>query len=97
MARRREERFDTTLALTFEEGEGLVRNVSAGGIYFTTDVALDEGAPLRFRLEFQDLPGGPVAVTCIGRIVRVEVQGEKKGVAAAIQSFEFYRVAPKKH
>jgi hypothetical protein len=92
MPGRRDERFDTTLRLRLEQGEGLVRNVSANGIYFVTDAALEEGAPVRFSLEFQNFPGGPVSVNCIARIVRVEQQGEKKGVAASISSFEFFRI-----
>ena len=89
---RRDERFDTTLALRLEQGEGVLRNVSANGIYFVTDVALQEGAPVKFTLEFHDFRGGPVQANCVARIVRVEEQEGKKGVAASINSFEFLRI-----
>ena len=89
---RRDERFDTTLALRLEHGEGVLRNVSANGIYFVTDLALQEGVPVKFTLEFKDFRGGPVQANCIARIVRVEELGEKKGVAASINSFEFLRI-----
>lgn len=92
MPDRRDERFDTTLALRLEQGEGVLRNVSANGIYFLTDVALQEGAPVKFTLEFQNFRGGPVLANCTARIVRVEEQGGKKGVAASIDSFEFLRI-----
>lgn len=92
VAGRQEERFDTTLAVRLEHGSGLVRNVSANGIYFVTDVALEQGAAVRFTLEFADFPGGPIRVNCAARIVRVEEQGARKGVAAAISSFEFHRL-----
>jgi len=92
MPGRRDERFDTTLPLRLGDGEGVVRNVSANGIYFVTDAALQEGAPMKFTLEFQNFSGGPIQVNCIARIVRVEERGEKKGVAASISSFEFLRV-----
>jgi hypothetical protein len=45
-----------------------------------------------FALDFQNFPGGPLQVNCTARIVRVEEQEGKKGVAAAIQSFEFQRM-----
>jgi len=92
MAARRDERFDTTLALRLEDGKGVVRNVSASGIYFVTDAALEQGAPVKFRLEFHSFPDGPILVDCTARIVRVEAQGTKKGVAAAIDSFQFFRL-----
>jgi len=91
MPGRREERFDTSLPLRLEQGEGEVRNVSANGIYFVTDVALQQGAPVKFTLQYPSFPGGPISVSCTGRIVRVERQGEKHGVAASITSFEFFR------
>lgn len=97
MAGRREERFDTSLALKLEEGEGVVRNVSASGIYFVTDVALQAGDRVKFRLDFENFPAGPVAASCIAHVVRVEPEGEKQGVGAAIQSFEFYRAPKARH
>jgi hypothetical protein len=93
MAGRKDERFKTELPLKFEGGTGVVRNVSASGIYFVTDAALQEGQPVEFTLEFENFPSSPIAVNCIARIVRVEQQGARTGVAAAISSFEFHRVA----
>ena len=92
MPGRKDERFKTELAVRLEGGVGVARNVSASGIYFVTDVALKEGAPVKFTLEFQDFPSGPIAVNCIARIVRIEEQGASKGIAAAISSFEFHRL-----
>ena len=90
---RKEERFDATLPVKLERGDGVARNVSATGIYFITDQALKAGAKVTFALDFQDFPGGPIQVSCIARVVRIEKQGaNKKGVAAAIHSFEFHRL-----
>jgi hypothetical protein len=48
---------------------------------------------VKLALDFQDFPGGPIQVNCVGRVVRIEKQGAKqKGVAAAIHSFEFHRL-----
>lgn len=92
MPGRQEERFDTTLPVRLERGGAVTRNVSANGIYFLTDVALEAGATVSFALDFQSFPGGPLQVNCLARVVRIEEQDGKKGVAAAIQSFEFQRV-----
>jgi hypothetical protein len=93
--RRREERFETTLAIRLEHGSGLARNVSASGIYFTTDVALEAGAPISFTLDFKDYPGALLRVVCAAKIVRIESRDGKTGVAAAIDSFRFVRVGGK--
>jgi PilZ domain len=90
---RKEERFHTTLPVKLARGDGVTRNVSATGIYFITSQTLKEGAEVRFALDFQDFPGGAIQVNCIARVVRIEEQdGKNKGVAAAIQSFEFQRL-----
>lgn len=93
MPGRKEERFPTQLPVKLEGGKGVARNVSANGIYFVTDVALKQGQPVRFTLEFLDFPSGPLAVNCFARIVRVEEQGTGQGVGASISSFEYRRIA----
>lgn len=89
IAGRRAERFDTTLAIRLERGSGVARNISENGIYFVSGVPLEQGAPVKFSLQFANYPGGPIQVIGIARIVRVEEQGEKKGFGAAINSLEF--------
>jgi hypothetical protein len=92
VAGRKEERVPTELKLKLEGGEGTVRDVSASGIYFQTDVPLEKGQSVQLTLEFSDFPGGPLEVTCAARVVRIEKQGPTTGVAASISSFEFRRV-----
>ena len=92
MAGRKEERVPTELKLKLAGGEGTVRNVSASGIYFLTDVPLEEGQPVQLSLEFSDFPSGPLEVTCAARVVRIEKRGPTTGVAATISSFEFRRI-----
>lgn len=92
---RKEERFETELALRLAGGgEGVARNVSPSGIFFVTDAVLEAGQPVEFTLEFQDFPSGPVEVNCSARVVRVVEQGASWGIGAAIDSFEF-RTLPK--
>lgn len=95
MDRRREERFDTTLALRLEHGEGVVRNVSASGVYFVTDVEFEEGAPVKFSLDFENSRAGSITVNCRAQVVRVETQGTRWGVAAVIRRFDFRRLPVK--
>lgn len=89
---RQEERFPTSVPVRLERGGAVTRDVSANGIYFITDVVFQPGTTVTFALDFQNFPGGPIQVNCIARIVRIEERGEQKGVAAAIQSFEFQRL-----
>lgn len=92
MPGRKEERFAAELPVRLEGGEGVAHNVSASGIYFVTGVALQVGQPVRFSLEFRDLPSGPIAVNCVARVVRLEERGARRGVGASISSFEFHRM-----
>lgn len=94
MTGRKDERYGADLSVWFEGGEGAVRNVSSSGIYFETDAALKEGQPVKLTLQFDSFPSGPISVSCSARIVRVEERGARKGIAAAINSFEFHRIFP---
>ena len=95
MAGRLEERFDTTLAIRLEHGEGVVRNVSATGIYFVTDIALERGKTVAFTMQFPARPGGPLLLKGFARVIRVEPCDGKHGVGAAVASFEFVRAGEK--
>jgi PilZ domain len=97
MPGRKEERFDTALTVRLEGGgEGVARNVSASGIFFVTNVALEAGQPVRFSLKFLDFPGGPIEVNCSARVMRVEEQGAGRGVGASIDSFDFHTLSDKR-
>jgi hypothetical protein len=90
---RKEERFEIEVAVKLEGGgDGVARNVSASGIFFETDAALEAGQAVKFSLEFEDFPSGPIEVNCSARVVRVEERGAGRGVGAEIESFEFRAV-----
>jgi hypothetical protein len=89
---RRNKRYPAELTVIFEGGSGAVRNVSASGIYFVTEAALREGQPVKFSLSFDHFPSGPIAVNCTAKVVRVEEQGARNGVAVEISDFEFHRI-----
>ena len=91
MATRRDERFDADLTIKLDRGDGLMRNVSASGVYFMTDVDLKPGQSLKFTLEFSGLQIGVVSARCEARVVRVDPQGALKGIGATFESIEFHR------
>ena len=92
--RREAQRFEVTLEVKFEGGRGLTRDVSASGMFFTTELPFRVGAPIRFTLVLEHAhPGGPHEVTCEGRVVRVEPGTQTHGVAVSIDSSDIGRVA----
>jgi hypothetical protein len=90
VAARKHERFDTDVPIRLDQGEGLMRNVSASGVYFLTDVELNPGDALGFTIDF---PGktGLVWARCEVRVVRVEPQGAVNGVGAEFDTIELQR------
>ena len=92
MGARRDERFDSDLRIKLDQGDGRMRNVSASGVYFVTDVDLKPGEALKFTLEFSGLQIGVVCARCEARVVRVDPHGTLRGVGATFESIEFHRV-----
>ena len=90
---RRDERFESDLTVKLDQGEASMRNVSASGVYFLTQLDFEVGDPLTFTLEFPSMQAGVISANCAARVVRVQPQGSQKGVAAAFESIEFYRVS----
>lgn len=76
-------RFDSTMPLEIGGRPGETHNVSAQGIYFETDVQQSLGALVSFTLEFQ-LEGRRHRLLCEGKVVRVDRQGARIGVAARL-------------
>jgi len=76
-------RFDTQMPVHTEHGAGTTQNISAQGIYFETDVKPHEGALVNFSIEYH-LQGRTHQLLCEGKVVRVEPQGGRVGVAARL-------------
>jgi hypothetical protein len=91
LAGREEERVLANARVRFTDGQGVARNVSASGIYFVTDSVFHIGQAVELELEFPEMPGGGLYVTCLGRVVRVQSEGTTWGVGAAISNFAFRR------
>lgn len=92
---RLEQRFESLMPIELDRGSGETRNVSASGIYFVTDVALEEGMPVSFVLRFKQASGAPFLLRGEARVVRLEPFGGKIGVGAAISHYELERISPK--
>ncbi len=66
------------------------RDVSWTGIYFLTDQSFTEGGDLSFALDLNyALPGKPIKLDCQGEVIRIERLGEKFGIAARINDFQY--------
>lgn len=71
------------------------RDVSYRGLYFLADSRLDVGSEIEFVLTLpeQVTQSGDVNIRCRGSVVRVESTGERMGVAAKINRYEFLSTA----
>jgi hypothetical protein len=61
-------------------GRGVMRDVSASGIFFETDAAYAVGNAIEVEFDL-DTPWGKVMVRSAGRIVRIEPRDGRVGVA----------------
>ena len=100
--RREARRFTMSLPLrivldekSHAEFETQTRDVSYRGLYFMADSQLDVGSEIEFiiTLPGQITQSGDVHIRCRGKIVRVESSGERTGVAARIDRYEFLPAA----
>ena len=88
--RRETSRLLVALPVKLEQGEGWTHDVSASGVFFTTQGSFSPGAPVRFVLELDHVdPAGVVPVACEGKVVRVEPRPHAVGLAVHICSYEF--------
>jgi acyl-coenzyme A thioesterase PaaI-like protein len=76
-------RFDAAMPVLMDSGAGTTHNISTQGVYFETDVKHRPGALVNFSIEFT-LHGRRHRLLCEGKVVRVEPQGDRVGVAARL-------------
>lgn len=80
--------------MKFEGGQGLTRDISASGTFFTTEWPFRVGNPIRFALVLEHAePGRRQEVTCEGTVVRVEPGLGEHGVAVSINSYDLGQLA----
>jgi hypothetical protein len=84
---------DVRLAGNEQEIHSQTKDVSARGVYFFVDGAIEEGARIDFTLTLppEITLTDSIHVKCRGRAIRVEpeAQGGKTGVAAVIDEYQF--------
>jgi hypothetical protein len=74
------------------QGEGVTRNISAGGVYFETTESVPVSGRLRFRLLFNEIGWAESTICCEGTVVRVDEYDENRGIAVRIEEIEFRAV-----
>jgi len=100
MERRRHERWEIDAALRFHwkaagetrrHGEGIARNMSAGGVFVSTNHPPSVGTRVRFRIAFSSLRGASTLVMdTIVEVVRVVpgAEGEQQpGFAGVLKTY----------
>jgi len=103
---RKNKRFD--LELPFEltrkgsqttSKTGETRNMSSGGVLFTTDVAVDIGDPIEYMITLptSSNTGALVRLKCVGKVTRFDAEGTASpvrpahSIAATLERYEFVR------
>ena len=81
--KRREERVSTMLPVDVENAAGIVRDVSASGIFFEIDARYTIGSLISFAVKL-DTPSGDMNLKCRGKVVRIEPRDARVGVAVEI-------------
>ena len=87
---RRVPRHRGKLPIILKSGQGITRDFNVSGMYFETDRSFSAGQSIEFSivLKLAD-PDHPLRLKCLGEVVRVEGNGPRIGVAAAIHSYSF--------
>lgn len=81
---RSEPRERVDLPLQLGDGHaGVARDISASGIFIETDSEQCMGGLVDVEIDL-DTPGGPIKLKAQGRIVRIESQGGRNGVAVKL-------------
>lgn len=82
-------RFPAGAGVTEKQGE--TRDVSFRGLYFVIEAVLETGSSIEFVLTLpqQITLAGDVHIRCYARVLRVEPQNDRRGVAARIERYEF--------
>jgi PilZ domain-containing protein len=83
-----------TLKTPAEEYYAKTIDISAGGILFHTEAAIEVDTPVHFTIEMPGEALGtdrPVLVNCQGRVVRCSQEATGRSVAVVIDEYQFER------
>lgn len=88
--KRASQRIQVEVPVSIGKETAVTRDVSWSGIYFLADQPFAEGGVLNFSLDLTHaMPGKPIKLDCQGEVLRIEQQGEKFGIAARINNFQY--------
>lgn len=88
--KRLSQRIQVEIPVYINQERAVTRDISWSGIYFLTEQNLSEGKELNFSIDLNyALPGKPVKLDCQGEIIRIERQGDRFGIAARINNFQY--------
>lgn len=88
--KRASQRIQVEVPVYIGQEKAVTRDVSWAGIYFMTDQFFPEGGDLNFSMDLTyALPGKPIKLDCQGEVIRVEQLGDRFGVAAKINNFQY--------
>ena len=88
--KRASQRIQVEVPVYIGNEKATTRDVSWAGIYFLTDQSFTEGGELSFALDLSyALPGKPIKLDCQGEVIRIEQHGDKFGIAAKINNFQY--------
>jgi hypothetical protein len=76
------------------EHQAETQDISAGGVLFHLQSEMTVGLPIAFRISMPAAVLGAstdVLVTGLGRVVRCNVEGEGRAIAAVIDEYRFER------
>jgi len=82
--KRKEERVSAALPVNVGSAAGIVRDVSASGIFFEIDADYTLGSSISFAVKL-DTPSGYMNLKCLGDIVRIEPRDSKVGIGVRIR------------
>lgn len=77
-----------------EEHQAETQDISAGGVLFHLESEMKVGSPIEFRISMPAAVLGAttdVLVTGLGRVVRCNVEGKRRAIAAVIDEYRFER------
>jgi PilZ domain-containing protein len=84
-----------TLKTATNECHATTIDISAGGILFHTEAAIQVDSPVQFTIEISREALGtehPVLVKCQGRVVRCSEDASGRNVGVVIDEYEFERL-----
>lgn len=88
--KRASQRIEVEVPVYIGKEKAVTRDISWAGIYFLTSQSFSEGGDLNFCLDLSyALPGKPIKLDCHGEVLRIEQLGDKYGIAAKINHFQY--------